>query len=487
MSDINPPENFQTEEYDPTWPVKIPSIEKVSQYLLYGRIVDLQRWSREPRAGVNHRISLNIRMIEHSAQRHESSSSNKTVYHLVFWEGNSGGIFGKERIVPKGFKFDSKLFKSWSVITEDILSRKARRIMVKHDFDDTVLAAFSKRDGSSMWEASRWNSLASMRAVKRNNYQLWIESETSDYPGELWLQNLNTNSVYKIIDRESARHLYEIRQKDHLDRAFEEREGTWKMVNRIYSVSKMPDKVTLWARVSKDNLILDRVVAKRFPGHAEATEDEQHMRDELMIREEIEHHSWFSFNPDAFTVQLRGVSIRGKPDMRPQDRYIAFMEYCEAGDLDRLIIKYRKMKRKIPEPFIWIMFRNLVAACREIESYRKIHTDIKYGGTFRNHKEYPYGDSEQRNSTYSKKLEDLLFECLRINADDRPSLEDISNCVEEALNSLSDKRLKRIKDMLEYEMDETTKVLVEDDPFALNSDVYTAIAQHRRRQAEERN
>lgn len=117
------------------------------------------------------------------------------------------------------------------------------------------------------------------------------------------------------------------------------------------------------------------MVSKRFPYDRDDGRDQ-----ELPILEEIKNHARFSRDQSVPIVQLRGFSKRGiNYYERPQDCYMALIEYCETGDLWGLVKRYHQERKVMPAAFCWLLFRNLVQACLHVESFGKIHPDIKVG------------------------------------------------------------------------------------------------------------
>lgn len=73
---------------------------------------------------------------------------------------------------------------------------------------------------------------------------------------------------------------------------------------------------------------------------------------------------------------FRGYALRGDSDTIPKDRYALFLEYCPAGNMRSLIKDFKKRNARLPEPFIWLLFRNLVKDCLHIETLGRVHKKL---------------------------------------------------------------------------------------------------------------
>jgi NIMA (never in mitosis gene a)-related kinase 2 len=70
-----------------------------------------------------------------------------------------------------------------------------------------------------------------------------------------------------------------------------------------------------------------------------------------------------------------------------KERHLIFIvqEYCEGGDISKLIKKYKKDKQYIPEEMIWKFFMQIILALHEIHSRKEgkiLHRDIKPANIF---------------------------------------------------------------------------------------------------------
>ncbi|KAF1946792.1 hypothetical protein EJ02DRAFT_508334, partial [Clathrospora elynae] len=69
----------------------------------------------------------------------------------------------------------------------------------------------------------------------------------------------------------------------------------------------------------------------------------------------------------TFIIRLRGTSKRGLPSAGSDLRYVAFMEYAAGGNLGSISNHFRDEQRDVPEPFLWVLFRNLLRALSTME------------------------------------------------------------------------------------------------------------------------
>ncbi|KAL8708182.1 MAG: hypothetical protein Q9225_007644 [Loekoesia sp. 1 TL-2023] len=131
----------------------------------------------------------------------------------------------------------------------------------------------------------------------------------------------------------------------------------------------------MWEKRDADGNVIDQVCIKQTKA--------QYLRDynwrkpsEVKVMEDLRD------KPNNGTVQLRGY--RRYPRSKAHRIYL---EYCEHGNLESLIAKYRRKSQYFPEEFIWDVFYHLTQACRVMAlgpSQRKVeyldtyvHRDIK--------------------------------------------------------------------------------------------------------------
>jgi hypothetical protein len=76
---------------------------------------------------------------------------------------------------------------------------------------------------------------------------------------------------------------------------------------------------------------------------------------------------------------FRGSALRGDETTTPKDRYVLFLEYCPAGNMRSLVQYLKKEKSRLPEPFLWLLFLNLVKDCMHIENVRRVHKKLTVG------------------------------------------------------------------------------------------------------------
>ncbi|KAL9578433.1 MAG: hypothetical protein Q9203_007101, partial [Teloschistes exilis] len=123
----------------------------------------------------------------------------------------------------------------------------------------------------------------------------------------------------------------------------------------------------LWEKRDEDGKVVDQVCIKQLKkikdGNVSPEDFEKPF--EVDIMEDI--GQWKNVN----IIQLRGY--RRYPKSRAHRLYL---EYCKHGDLGRLITKYRKRKRYIPEEFIWEVFYHMTMACRTLALGPQPKSDI---------------------------------------------------------------------------------------------------------------
>ncbi|KAL8932344.1 MAG: hypothetical protein Q9211_006369, partial [Gyalolechia sp. 1 TL-2023] len=135
----------------------------------------------------------------------------------------------------------------------------------------------------------------------------------------------------------------------------------------------------MWEKRDADGKVLDRVCIKQTQAPT-FSEYNWHKPSEVEVMEDLQDTA------NNGTVQLR--AYRRYPMARAHRIY---MEYCEHGDLEKLISRYRSKRQYIPEEFIWDAFYHLANACRVMERGPRrpqderrniyIHRDIKTDNT----------------------------------------------------------------------------------------------------------
>ncbi|KAL9576723.1 MAG: hypothetical protein Q9212_006864, partial [Teloschistes hypoglaucus] len=113
----------------------------------------------------------------------------------------------------------------------------------------------------------------------------------------------------------------------------------------------------LWEKRDENGQVIDRICIKQIKQKAKdwMFETDFGKPQEVKVLEDI--GQWKSVN----IIQLRGY--RRYPKSRLHRLYL---EYCEHGDLGKLITKSRLRKRYIPEEFIWEVFYRMAMACRTL-------------------------------------------------------------------------------------------------------------------------
>ncbi|KAL8932786.1 MAG: hypothetical protein Q9216_006677 [Gyalolechia sp. 2 TL-2023] len=150
----------------------------------------------------------------------------------------------------------------------------------------------------------------------------------------------------------------------------------------------------MWEKKDADGTVVDRVCIKQIQERTYSKYD-WNKPFEVQVMEDLQDEE------NNGTVQLRGYS------RYPRSRaHRIYMEYCEHGDLERLISRYRSKRyvvdcrfkpseqstylgrQYIPEEFIWDAFYHLANACRALDQGPKrrpkderrnlyIHRDVK--------------------------------------------------------------------------------------------------------------
>ncbi|KAF2731589.1 hypothetical protein EJ04DRAFT_566696 [Polyplosphaeria fusca] len=96
--------------------------------------------------------------------------------------------------------------------------------------------------------------------------------------------------------------------------------------------------------------------------------------------DEIRWHAKLSSQGTEYIIPLRGSSYRreGTAGCR------MFIEYAPYGTLMELAYEYKDVKNTyIPEVFLWLIFRNILRACKKVEeTLRRIHIDVKLNNIF---------------------------------------------------------------------------------------------------------
>ncbi|KAL8824454.1 MAG: hypothetical protein Q9170_008146, partial [Blastenia crenularia] len=134
----------------------------------------------------------------------------------------------------------------------------------------------------------------------------------------------------------------------------------------------------LWEKIDADGRVLDRVCIKQTKA-ATLSKYDWEMPQEVAIMSNL-----LDDGKNNGILQLR--SYKRYPRSQAHRLYL---EYCEHGDLEKLIAKYRARKRYFPEEFIWDVFYHLAKACRAMdrgpsdedrvmdEADTYVHCDIK--------------------------------------------------------------------------------------------------------------
>ena len=103
----------------------------------------------------------------------------------------------------------------------------------------------------------------------------------------------------------------------------------------------------------------------------------------------MQSHRDLSDEADGGVIALlKGFAVRGGTELPLSQRYIAFIEYAEGGDVDKLIDAIAPIDQNnptraerngpfLPEVFIWILLERLAKACLKVEELRVVHPDIK--------------------------------------------------------------------------------------------------------------
>ncbi|KAI4234091.1 MAG: hypothetical protein LQ349_003995 [Xanthoria aureola] len=134
----------------------------------------------------------------------------------------------------------------------------------------------------------------------------------------------------------------------------------------------------LWEKSDGDGNIIDQICIKQIGEGGDPK-----LRKALEARVMQDLGKW----PNNGSVRLRGY--RRYPKIMAHRLY---MEYCQHGDLRRLIASYRKKKQYFPEEFIWDVFHHLVNACKAMDKGPSrpkdpshttyVHRDIKPNNIF---------------------------------------------------------------------------------------------------------
>ncbi|KAF2637422.1 kinase-like protein [Massarina eburnea CBS 473.64] len=206
--------------------------------------------------------------------------------------------------------------------------------------------------------------------------------------GSMWIRKKG-GQLYRIVDTENTEDGPQPDPDVRIERIVNETlgkvHGDWKHLKTVYKGQVQDyEQVVLWGCISPQGLIVDRVISKCLPYSKSVRDDDLVEKNIAAFKREIRRHAVLSANESDPIVRLRGASRRGGKEHRnEEDRYIAFLEYCEGGDLKNLILRYQRSIDIVPEIFLWILFRNLVAACMTVESNtRLVHTDIKAANIF---------------------------------------------------------------------------------------------------------
>ncbi|KAL8868594.1 MAG: hypothetical protein Q9174_004889 [Haloplaca sp. 1 TL-2023] len=111
----------------------------------------------------------------------------------------------------------------------------------------------------------------------------------------------------------------------------------------------------LWEKRSADGQVLDRVCIKQIKLPREQFEGVDKVPPEVKAHENL--NQWH--NPSI-------VGFRGHRRYPKSRALRIYSEYCEFGDLNRLIAKYRIKGHYFPEPFIWETFHHLAVALQAL-------------------------------------------------------------------------------------------------------------------------
>ncbi|KAL8676114.1 MAG: hypothetical protein Q9186_007337 [Xanthomendoza sp. 1 TL-2023] len=136
----------------------------------------------------------------------------------------------------------------------------------------------------------------------------------------------------------------------------------------------------LFEKIDQDGVVVDKIVIKQ---KGDGGDRKLRKPAEVVIMEDLKEY------PNNGIVRL--VGYRRYPEIMAHRLYL---EYCQHGDLEDLIDRYREKKQYFPEEFIWDVFHHLVNACKamdrgpspakqkhpELTTY--VHRDIKLENIF---------------------------------------------------------------------------------------------------------
>lgn len=175
-------------------------------------------------------------------------------------------------------------------------------IRVTHRNDDTVLAAFEKRDRRSYWKQASLGKVEKSEPTDTVKYRLFVgghpshrgyhrkepERRTKDRPnekrkgapleaephaavqedesdppwdwqlwvGSIWLENRTTKKLFQVMDHENIPRQETLRPQDIVEEAIKAENGTWKLADVLHSVNDFK-KVSLWACIDENDVIID--------------------------------------------------------------------------------------------------------------------------------------------------------------------------------------------------------------------------------------
>ncbi|KAF1954655.1 kinase-like protein [Byssothecium circinans] len=291
---------------------------------------------------------------------------------------------------------DAMAFGDWVKVTETMYvdgDTRFKILRVENDLEiiPTNMRLLFRKDGPAIpWTLATSAEMPKedKKPVKTSIYRLKV-GKPGDHQrllGSMWLRRENEKgepgTIFEIMGSEYSPVNWKQSTISHaINSTMGIGRGTWHFLRCLYNVREFK-KIMLWGCVSPDNLLLDRVVAKRFPSPYSVT-DTRNEKVEKDTKRELELHQILSNDIDAPIVLLRGWAQRRGERAPVDQRYIAYMEYAEGGDVSGIINAYStattmgKRHCDVPEMFLWLMFERMILACQKVESLGRIHPDIK--------------------------------------------------------------------------------------------------------------